>query len=91
MVAVSFSWEGALVAFLTFNAVKGVDIMMNAYLAFYEDRVSTPGGDAKTDGKAHILSYAIQIVTITCGGGCVARKGAQSYFGTSLKQPTHRH
>lgn len=90
MGTLGFGWEGALVGFLTFNAVKGVDIMMKAYRSLYENYVSTPEGDASIEGKAHVLNYLIQVVTITGGGGYVARKREVSHIGMSPNVFNHR-
>ena len=76
-----FGWEGALVAFLTFNAVKGVDMMMQAYLSIFEGRTPTPGEDAQAVGKGYIVNYFVQLLATIGAGGYVCRKRTKSKIG----------
>ena len=75
----SFGWVGAFLAFIFFNAIKGVDMMMQAYVAYYENRTSDPGIDGKAEGKAYVLNYFLQMAVITAAGGYVAREREVPY------------
>jgi hypothetical protein len=77
----ALGWEGALVAFLTFNAVKGVDMLMWAYVSIYDGRPSIPGEDAQAEGKGYIMNYFIQLLVITGAGGYMCRERTKSKFG----------
>lgn len=68
-----WSWGGALFAFLTFNAVKGVDMMGWAYVAIYENRAWTPGEDPQAEGRGYILNYFVQMLVMTGAGSYVVR------------------
>ncbi len=68
-----FSWQGASIGFLGFNAAIGLEIMKKAYVALSGNGASGPGRKAKSEGAGHILNYLIQLAIVAVWGVFLAK------------------
>lgn len=65
----TFSWQGALTAFIAFEACIGLPIAKKTYIAWFENADPYPASNARAAGAGHALNYTIQFLIATLGGG----------------------
>jgi hypothetical protein len=81
----NFVWQGACVAFLTYNAAIGTKIVEKALRPLFDKHTSAPGRTARAEGAGHTLNYLIQVVSVTLGGGYLTASAYRKAQGTSLQ------
>ena len=78
-----FAWEGAFLAFATFNGVIGTVIVEKALLSLHDNVTSAPGRSARAEGAGHVINYLIQVVFVTVAGGYFTASAYKKAQGTS--------
>jgi hypothetical protein len=82
----NFVWQGALIAFLTYNPAIGTKIVEKALRSLFDKHTSAPGRSARAEGAGHVLNYLIQAVPVTLGGGYLTASARRRVQGTRLVQ-----